>query len=139
MRYKSIVNSFQKSLVIIIVTLVSIAFYLNPLTSGLASFVLGGLLTYTLLNEFYIIEGNVLNITKGFERKAINVHDIELLNCVKVRDNVLVEIYGKEQKVVVKPKLTLEFIAHLKKVNPDIHIQNFNLADSMLDRVADIK
>ena len=52
---------------------------------------------------------------------------------MKVRDNILVELYGKEQKVVLKPKLTLEFIAHLKKVNPDIQIQNFNLADTMLN------
>ncbi|UTH10669.1 PH domain-containing protein [Macrococcoides canis] len=139
MRYKSIVNSFQKSILVIIITLVSIAFYLNPLTSGVASFVLGSLLIYTLLNEYYDIEGHVLYITKGFERKAVNIRDIELLNCVKVRDNVFVEIYGKEQKIVVKPKLTLEFIAHLKKVNPDIHIQNFNLADAMPARVADIK
>ena len=133
MRYKSIVNSFQKLMLIIIIVLVSIAFYLNPVTSGVASLLLGSLLLFTLFREYYDIERNVLFITKGFERKAVNIRDIELINLVKVRDNILVELYGKEQKVVVKPKLTLEFIAHLKKVNPDIQIQNFNLADTMLN------
>ncbi|UOB19759.1 PH domain-containing protein [Macrococcus armenti] len=133
MRYKSIVNSFQKLMLIIIIVLVSIAFYLNPVTSGVASLLLGSLLLFTLFREYYDIERNVLFITKGFERKAVNIRDIELINLVKVRDNILVELYGKEQKVVVKPKLTLEFIAHLKKVNPGIQIQNFNLADTMLN------
>lgn len=133
MRYKSIVNSFQKLMLIIIIVLVSIAFYLNPVTSGVASLLLGSLLLFTLFREYYDIERNVLFITKGFERKAVNISDIELINLVKVRDNILVELYGKDQKVVVKPKLTLEFIAHLKKVNPDIEIQNFNLADTMLN------
>ncbi|UBH12319.1 PH domain-containing protein [Macrococcus armenti] len=133
MRYKSIVNSFQKLMLIIIIVLVSIAFYLNPVTSGVASLLLGSLLLFTLFREYYGIERNVLFITKGFERKAVNIRDIELINLVKVRDNILVELYGNEQKVVVKPKLTLEFIAHLKKVNPDIQIQNFNLADTMLN------
>lgn len=133
MRYKSIVNSFQKLMLIIIIVLVSIAFYLNPVTSGVASLLFGSLLLFTLFREYYDIERNVLFITKGFERKAVNISDIELINLVKVRDNILVELYGKDQKVVVKPKLTLEFIAHLKKVNPDIEIQNFNLADTMLN------
>lgn len=133
MRYKSIVNSFQKLMLIIIIVLVSIAFYLNPVTSGVASLLLGSLLLFTLFREYYDIERNVLFITKGFERKAVNIRDIEIINLVKVGDNILVELYGNEQKVVVKPKLTLEFIAHLKKVNPDIQIQNFNLADTMLN------
>ena len=71
MRYKSIVNSFQKLMLIIIIVLVSIAFYLNPVTSGVTSLLLGSLLLFTLFRDIMILSAMFYSLRKGLSVKRL--------------------------------------------------------------------
>ncbi|WP_414055060.1 hypothetical protein [Macrococcus equi] len=126
MQYKSIINTFQKVTVILIVLLIILAFYLNPMHSGIISLPIGCILIYVILNERYIIKSHYLTIIKGFEKYQINIKNIQVLNIVKFNKVYYVEIIINEKKIVVRPYETEKFIHHLIHINPQINIQNFN-------------
>lgn len=126
MNYKSVINTFQKIICGFVILLITIAIFMNPLRSGIASLFIGILLLYVLFNEKYSIDHNLLTIKKGFETKRINIYDIELLNLVTIRNTLYIEIIRNQRKVAVKPIEAEAFIQHLIKINPDINIQNIN-------------
>lgn len=124
MIYKSRINNFQKVMVFIVSILIILACIMNFLTSGIASIVIGIILIYILLHEYYVIQTNYLVIKKGLETSQINILNIDLLNIVRVKNITYIEIVRKNKKIVVKPVDAERFIQHLLKINPDIHVQN---------------
>lgn len=126
MIYKSRNNNFQKVMVFIVSILIILACFMNFLTSGIASIVIGILLIYIILHEYYAIENHTLVIKKGFETNKINILNIDLLNIIHIRNMTYIEIVSKNKKIVVKPIETNQFIKHLISINPYIHVQNLN-------------
>lgn len=124
MIYKSRNNNFQKVMVFIVSILIILACFMNFLTSGIASIVIGILLIYIILHEYYAIENHTLVIKKGFETNKINILNIDLLNIIHIRNMTYIEIVSKNKKIVVKPVETNQFIKHLISINPYIHVQN---------------
>lgn len=124
MIYKAMMNRFQKWLVAGVVVLIMIAFILNPLTSGVASSIIGGLLIYFILHEQYEINQHYLYITKGAERTKVNILNIEVLNLITVKDMIYIEVVNQQRKIITKPVEYQAFVIHLLKVNPKITVQN---------------
>ncbi|WP_414042895.1 hypothetical protein [Macrococcus animalis] len=124
MRYKSCINTFQKLMCAVVCLLIIIALIMNPFMSGIASLIIGSVLLFILLHEYYEIKAQYLMIKKGLEKSRINILDIELLNMVKVREIIYVEILSQNNKISVKPVETEVFIQHLIKINPNIKVQN---------------
>ncbi|WP_313017165.1 PH domain-containing protein [Macrococcoides bohemicum] len=126
MIYKTRNNNFQKVMVFIVSILIILACFMNFLTSGIVSIVIGILLIYIILHEYYAIENHTLVIKKGFETNKINILNIDLLNIIHIRNMTYIEIVSKNKKIVVKPVETNQFIKHLISINPYIHVQNLN-------------
>lgn len=126
MIYKSRINTFQKVMLMFVCLLIIVAMIMNPLTSGISSLIIGGVLIYILMHELYEVSAQYLIIKKGLETSRINVLDIELLNMVKVKSIVYVEVVSQNKKVAVKPVETEQFIQHLITINPKIKVQNMN-------------
>ncbi|TDM42597.1 hypothetical protein ETI06_05390 [Macrococcoides goetzii] len=124
MIYKSRINNFQKVMVFIVIILMILACFMNFMTSGIASIVIGIILIYIILHEYYAIQSNYLKIKKGLESSQINILNIDLLNIVRVKNITYIEIVRKDKKIVVKPVEAERFIQHLIRINPNIYVQN---------------
>ncbi|MBC9873172.1 hypothetical protein [Macrococcoides bohemicum] len=126
MKYKSRINNFQKVMVFIVIILMILSCFMNFMTSGIASIVIGIILIYIILHEYYAIQSNYLKIKKGLETSEINILNIDLLNIGRVKNMTYIEIVRKDKKIVVKPVEAERFIQHLISINPNIHVQNLN-------------
>lgn len=111
-------------LVLLIVALVEKSIALFAVTSGLGAFTV-----YIFYNTHYTIFENMLAIKSGF--LFTEEIDIESIRKVTRRrrhlltgpgfsvDRLMVE-YNEHDCVIIAPCLREAFVAHLKKINPDI-------------------
>lgn len=132
MKFKAQINPLFKWMSgLLLLFLIPYYFISNSLSFLLTSLIVA-LIIIVMLREFYIIEHEILSITKGLKTVDIAIRNIEMINIAHFNKIEGIEIYSKDKKIVVFPEDIPLFIEILAHVNPNIHFQNMNQSLQMV-------
>ncbi len=132
-KYKSKVGKTPFVIVAIIFACISIALIILQAWVSLAIIaVVIIFMAYSFRTTYYVIDGNNLFVRAGFIinitvqidkiKKIVETHDyINDLNTATLSYDRLA-IYSNRETVVISPEDKIEFINHLKQINPNIEV-----------------
>ena len=130
-KYKSKVGLGIVLFIVIVLGITSTIMIIHKVWIGLAiNLIVLGFMFYLFSSTYYIIEGNNLKIKSGFLYKQTIKIDL-IKKIVKTNNPIsspatsldrIAITYNKTDTVIVSPKDKMDFIDHLKNINPEIEV-----------------